>query len=235
MTVVTVVLITGSLSTRAIVDAQAGHLWQWNVIRLGVVPFVIFFIAIIAETNRPPFDLVEADSELVGRLRHRVLVDPLRPVLPGRVHEHHHHVGHHGDPLLRWPGRPDPHIPRTVLAVAHPVVPGQDHRLPLRVRLAAGGTAPPPLRPADGPRVEAADPAVVGLAAHRGRLRGRRMVGARPGRRGGGGRRGDHPGLLHRSRTGTRGAAIVPRWGSGCGPDRPNPTAPSPSTEGADS
>ncbi len=66
MTVVTVVLITGALSTRTIVDSQAGHLWQWNAIRLGVVPFVIFFIAIIAETNRPPFDLVEADSELVG-------------------------------------------------------------------------------------------------------------------------------------------------------------------------
>ncbi len=66
MTVVTVVLISGSLSTRTIVNAQAGHLWQWNAIRLAVVPFVIFFIAIVAETNRPPFDLVEADSELVG-------------------------------------------------------------------------------------------------------------------------------------------------------------------------
>ena len=53
-------------STRTVVEAQAGHLWQWNAIRLGVVPFIIFFIAIIAETNRPPFDLVEADSELVG-------------------------------------------------------------------------------------------------------------------------------------------------------------------------
>jgi NADH-quinone oxidoreductase subunit H len=66
LTVVTVVLITGALSTRAIVNAQAAHLWQWNVIRLGVVPFVIFFVAIVAETNRPPFDLVEADTELVG-------------------------------------------------------------------------------------------------------------------------------------------------------------------------
>jgi NADH-quinone oxidoreductase subunit H len=66
MTVVTVVLITGSLSTRSIVNAQAGHFWQWNAIRLAVVPFIIFFIAIVAETNRPPFDLVEADSELVG-------------------------------------------------------------------------------------------------------------------------------------------------------------------------
>lgn len=66
MTVVMVVLITGSLSTRAIVDAQAQHLWQWNAIRLAVVPFLIFFIAVVAETNRPPFDLVEADQELVG-------------------------------------------------------------------------------------------------------------------------------------------------------------------------
>ncbi len=66
MTVVMVVLVTGALSTRAIVNAQATHLWQWNVIRLAVVPFVIFFIAVVAETNRPPFDLVEADQELVG-------------------------------------------------------------------------------------------------------------------------------------------------------------------------
>jgi NADH-quinone oxidoreductase subunit H len=66
MTVVMVVLITGSLSTRTIVNEQAGHLWEWNAIRLAVVPFLIFFIAVVAETNRPPFDLVEADQELVG-------------------------------------------------------------------------------------------------------------------------------------------------------------------------
>ena len=66
LTVVTVVLITGSLSTRAIVDSQASAFWHWNVIRLGLVPFLLFFIAITAELNRPPFDLVEADSELVG-------------------------------------------------------------------------------------------------------------------------------------------------------------------------
>jgi len=66
LTVVMVVLITGSLSTRTIVNEQAGHLWQWNAIRLVVVPFLIFFIAVVAETNRPPFDLVEADQELVG-------------------------------------------------------------------------------------------------------------------------------------------------------------------------
>jgi NADH-quinone oxidoreductase subunit H len=66
MTVVTVVLVTGSLSTRAIVQSQAPGFWDWNLIRLGFVPFFLFLMAITAELNRPPFDLVEADSELVG-------------------------------------------------------------------------------------------------------------------------------------------------------------------------
>jgi NADH-quinone oxidoreductase subunit H len=64
--VVMVVLITGSLSTRAIVESQAANFWNWNVIRLGFVPFFLFMIAITAELTRPPFDLTEAESELVG-------------------------------------------------------------------------------------------------------------------------------------------------------------------------
>jgi NADH-quinone oxidoreductase subunit H len=66
MTIVTIVLATGSLSVHNIVDAQAGGIWHWNIIRLGVVPFIVFVIAITAELNRPPFDVVEAESELVG-------------------------------------------------------------------------------------------------------------------------------------------------------------------------
>jgi NADH-quinone oxidoreductase subunit H len=66
MTVVMVVLVTGSLSTRAMVDSQAVHVWDWNLIRLGIVPFLLFLVAVTAETNRPPFDLVEAEQELVG-------------------------------------------------------------------------------------------------------------------------------------------------------------------------
>jgi NADH-quinone oxidoreductase subunit H len=66
MTVVTVILATGALTTRDIVNSQAGGVWHWNLIRLGVVPFVIFLIAITAELNRPPFDTVEAESELVS-------------------------------------------------------------------------------------------------------------------------------------------------------------------------
>jgi NADH-quinone oxidoreductase subunit H len=61
-----VVLVTGSLSTRAIVDHQLGGLANWHVFRLGFIPFGIFLIAATAELNRPPFDLVEAEQELVG-------------------------------------------------------------------------------------------------------------------------------------------------------------------------
>ena len=66
MTIVTVALISGSLSTHDIVNSQGGGIWHWNLIRLGVVPFAVFVIAITAELGRPPFDVVEAESELVG-------------------------------------------------------------------------------------------------------------------------------------------------------------------------
>jgi NADH-quinone oxidoreductase subunit H len=73
---VAVVLLAGSLSTHEIVLQQAADgydlfggglsLPRWNLIVTGVVPFAIFFVAATAEINRPPFDLVEAEQELVG-------------------------------------------------------------------------------------------------------------------------------------------------------------------------
>jgi NADH-quinone oxidoreductase subunit H len=71
LSVVAVVLMAGSLSTHDIVMSQAadgfaGIIPRWNVVVTGVVPFVIFVIAGTAELNRPPFDLVEAEQELVG-------------------------------------------------------------------------------------------------------------------------------------------------------------------------
>jgi NADH-quinone oxidoreductase subunit H len=72
---VAVVMLAGSLSTHEIVATQAGNGYdlfgsipfpRWNVIATGLVPFVVFLIASTAELNRPPFDLVEAEQELVG-------------------------------------------------------------------------------------------------------------------------------------------------------------------------
>jgi NADH-quinone oxidoreductase subunit H len=65
--IITVLLLVGSLNLTAVVEAQNtpwGLLgWYW----LRLLPmFVIFFISALAETNRPPFDLVEAESELVA-------------------------------------------------------------------------------------------------------------------------------------------------------------------------
>jgi NADH-quinone oxidoreductase subunit H len=61
-----VVLVTGSLSTFDIVRDQAAGIVDWNIVRLGFLPFAVFLIAGTAELNRPPFDLVEAEQELVG-------------------------------------------------------------------------------------------------------------------------------------------------------------------------
>ena len=60
-----VLIVSGTLSTAGIVDMQSS-IGSWNIIATGFVPFVIFFIAATAELNRPPFDLVEAEQELVG-------------------------------------------------------------------------------------------------------------------------------------------------------------------------
>ena len=66
LSVVAVVLAAGSLSTREIVATQSGGILSWNVVALGFVPFLVFLVAATAEMNRPPFDLVEAEQELVG-------------------------------------------------------------------------------------------------------------------------------------------------------------------------
>ena len=65
--IITVLLCVGSLNLSDIVDAQNGRFGMFGWFWLPLFPmFVIFFISALAETNRPPFDLPEAESELVA-------------------------------------------------------------------------------------------------------------------------------------------------------------------------
>jgi len=75
--IITVILLAGTMNLSSIVEQQSGWIWNWNVFgghglkNIILAPVMIiamgmFFISALAETNRPPFDLPEAESELVA-------------------------------------------------------------------------------------------------------------------------------------------------------------------------
>jgi NADH-quinone oxidoreductase subunit H len=75
--IITVILLAGSMNLSTIVEKQAGGFWNWNFLGGGglanlpliivMLPMmVVFFVSALAETNRPQFDLTEAESELVA-------------------------------------------------------------------------------------------------------------------------------------------------------------------------
>ncbi|HRD29790.1 MAG TPA: NADH-quinone oxidoreductase subunit NuoH [Caulobacter sp.] len=74
--IITVILLAGTMNLSEIVTRQAGWFWNWNLfggglqnlpLALVMIPMmVVFYISALAETNRPPFDLPEAESELVA-------------------------------------------------------------------------------------------------------------------------------------------------------------------------
>ncbi len=76
LAIIGVIIQSGSLSTRTIVDQQSQGTWgfanigDWPLFNWFIIPafisFVLFLVSAIAETNHPPFDLVEAEQELVG-------------------------------------------------------------------------------------------------------------------------------------------------------------------------
>jgi NADH-quinone oxidoreductase subunit H len=70
LSLVGVLILAGSFSLRAIVDAQAGTFWgfipRWNIFQGQIIAFFIYLTAAYAETNRVPFDLPEAETELVA-------------------------------------------------------------------------------------------------------------------------------------------------------------------------
>jgi NADH-quinone oxidoreductase subunit H len=67
LAIIGVLILAGSLSLVKIAEAQAGGFWHWYVFGgLQIVGFVVYLISAVAETNRLPFDLPEAESELVA-------------------------------------------------------------------------------------------------------------------------------------------------------------------------
>ena len=70
LSLVGVLIVTGSFSLQDIVQAQRGHFWvfipRWNIFTGQIVGFFCYLMAAYAETNRIPFDLPEAETELVA-------------------------------------------------------------------------------------------------------------------------------------------------------------------------
>jgi NADH-quinone oxidoreductase subunit H len=71
LVVITMIMVTGSMDLNEIVRQQGGGFWRWNLFRWDVNPlapvtFLILYICMLAETNRSPFDMAEAESELVA-------------------------------------------------------------------------------------------------------------------------------------------------------------------------
>lgn len=157
LSVLGVVIMGKSLSLVELVEAQAADIWY-------VVPqfvgFIVFLIAGTAETARAPFDLPEAEQEIVAGYHTEYGGDALRALLDVRVRQpdHAHRIG--GDALPRRLARAVPPRPR--------LVPPQGVRAPLRVHLDPDDAAAPPLRPVDAVRLEGAAP---GRDRERGRHR----------------------------------------------------------------
>ena len=115
LAVIPVFLLIGQLRLTEVVRYQIEHGWmiapfigdwtnphKWLLAIPMMISFVVFTIAIFAETNRLPFDLPEGGDRTGGRLSHRVWLDEVRPLFPGRIRRDDHRLRHHRD---AFPGR----------------------------------------------------------------------------------------------------------------------------------
>ncbi len=98
--IVTVIMLAGSMNLQTIVEpSRRGGFWNWNVLGGGglkglpmalvMIPMaVVFFVSSLAETNRPPFDLPEAESELVAGYQVEYSLHALPAVHDRRIRQH---------------------------------------------------------------------------------------------------------------------------------------------------
>ena len=94
LSLIGIFILSGSMSLVDILNEQQRTLNfgglqvpNWYILSQPLA-FGLFLIAAVAETNRSPFDLPEAETELIGGFPHRVLGIPLLLLLPGRIHQH---------------------------------------------------------------------------------------------------------------------------------------------------
>lgn len=177
--IITVILLAGSMNLSTIVEKQSGWIWNWNVFGGGlnnlvllpvmVVAMGMFYISALAETNRPPFDLPEAESELVAGYQ---VEYSSTPYLLFMVAEYSNIVLMCAMISVLFFGGWNPGFPTDFLSSWHPFAANLflalvfyakiDLFLVLHVRHGEGHRASLPLRPTDAPGLEGVPADVAG-------------------------------------------------------------------------
>ena len=114
LAVIPVFLLVGNLRLTSVVRYQIEHgwfiapfigdwtnPWKWLLAIPMIISFLVFTIAIFAETNRLPFDLPEAEQELAGGYQHRIQLDEVRFVFSWRIRGDDHRIGGDRDVVFR--------------------------------------------------------------------------------------------------------------------------------------